>query len=407
MHGLKHRLMTGAWVTAERIRVYAWILIIFWGLAIIGLVATSSAGLDAWGRPLGTDFANVWSAGLMVLDGQALGVYDPPSHYLAQKNAFENSEVPYYGWHYPPFFLMIAAALALLPYGGAVVAWMAVTLPCYVMVLRRIQPGRLTLLAAIAFPGAIVNLLHGQNGFISAALMGLGLILLNRRPVLAGTMFGLLSYKPQFGLLIPLVLIATGRWKVFASACVTLCMLIAVSSAVFGLDIWQAFYANTQFTREVVLQAGAMGWEKQQSLFAAARAFGASLGWAYGLQGGLALVVVGCVFWLWRGRADVAVKSAGLVVGALLVTPYVMDYDMVMLALCIAWLTSHGLRSEFLDWEKTVLAAVWMVPLFARVVAHVAYVPLGLMVMMILFVVILRRAQFENHSGNVTGPQRV
>ncbi|MBL4615590.1 MAG: DUF2029 domain-containing protein, partial [Magnetovibrio sp.] len=222
-------LRAGDWVSTERIRVYAWILIVFWGIAIIGLVVTSADGLDAWGRPLGTDFANVWSAGVMALDGQALSVYDPSAHYTTQKIAFASPDVPYYGWHYPPFFLLIAAALAVLPYGGALVAWMALTLPCYVAVLRRIQPGRLTLLVAIAFPGAMVNLVHGQNGFLSAALMGAGLVLLDRRPVLAGGLLGLLSYKPQFGLLIPLVLIATARWRAFMAATVTVLVLVVLS----------------------------------------------------------------------------------------------------------------------------------------------------------------------------------
>ena len=143
-----------------------------------------------------------------------------------------------------------------------------------------------------------------------------------------------------------------------------------------------------------------MGWEKQQSLFAALRGLGAGLEVAYSLQTVLALAVLIGVVWLWRQRVAYALQAAGLVTGALLATPYVMDYDLVMLALVVAWLAMHGIEYGFLDWEKTTLAAVWAVPLFARVVGYVSYVPLGTLVMMWLFVVILRRAQHDLKAGN-------
>lgn len=398
-------LITGTWITIERIRAYAWIFVSFWVVVVVGLIATSSANLDFMGRPLGTDFANVWTAGVMALEGQPLGVYDPPLHHQMQIDTFANPDMDFYGWHYPPFFLMIAIALALLPYGTALLIWMVLTLPLYMTVLSRIVPGRLARLVILAFPGTLINLLHGQNGFLSAALLGAGLLCLDRRPVVAGVAFGLLSYKPQLGVLIPLVLIATARWKVFGVATLTVGVLLGASTALFGIDIWQAFYANTQFTREVVLEAGAMGWEKPQSVFAAVRAVGGSISLAYALQGALAVCVGIATIWMWRTQVDFSIKAAGLVTGALLVTPYVMDYDLVMLALSLAWFTAYGLKSGFLDWEKTALAAVWAVPLFSRVVAHTTYVPLGLLVMVGFFILILKRVHHENKNGAVIGSQ--
>ena len=74
------------------------------------------------------------------------------------------------------------------------------------------------LLLALAFPAVFVNIGHGHNGFLTAALIGAGLLMLDRRPILAGILFGLMAYKPQFGVLIPLVLAATGRWRAFLAA---------------------------------------------------------------------------------------------------------------------------------------------------------------------------------------------
>ena len=86
------------------------------------------------------------------------------------------------------------------------------------------------LLLALAFPAVYVNLAHGQNGFLSAALLGGSLLILDQRPKLAGVLIGLLAYKPQFGVLIPLVLIATGRWTVIAAAAATVLITCAAIS---------------------------------------------------------------------------------------------------------------------------------------------------------------------------------
>lgn len=395
-------LHTGDWITPRRIRAYSLILFVLWGLGVAAVLATAQGYLDWRGRPLGTDFANVWTAGALALDGRALEVYEPLAHYQAQQAAFGRADVPYYGWHYPPFFLLIAAVLALLPYGAALGVWMAATLPVYVAVMRALVSGRLALLAALAYPAVAVNLLHGQNGYLSTGLLGAGLWWLERRPWLAGVAFGLLTFKPQFGPLLPLVLAATGRWRAFASATATVAGLALVSTLVFGPDIWPAFVANTAFTRDQVLAQGAMGWEKLQSLFAALRAVGVPLHAAYAAQGILALGVAIATVWLWRRPTAFALKAAGVTAGALLLTPYALDYDLMLLALAIGWLVKLGLEEGFLPWEKTVLAVVWAAPLVSRLVAKGTLVPLGFLTTAALFVLILRAARTRAPRG-VTG----
>jgi len=94
----------------------------------------------------------------------------------------------------------------------------------------------LWLLLALAFPAVFVNLGHGHNGFLTAALIGAALVQLDRRPILAGLLFGCLAYKPQFGLLIPLVLAVSGRWRAFIAAAVTVAVLTLAVTLVFGAE---------------------------------------------------------------------------------------------------------------------------------------------------------------------------
>ena len=388
-------LRDGSWLTVERLRVYSLMLAIMPVLALLAWGFLSSNGLDPYGRPIGTDFSNVYAAGRMVLDGNAAGAYDPAQHFAAQQAVFNETEIPFYGWHYPPPFLGIAALLALTPYSLALFIWMGTTLPAYLLAIRKILPGNGVMLAAIAFPAVFVNLGHGQNGFLTAALLGGGLAILNPRPFIAGIMFGLLAYKPQFGIFIPLVLLATGRWTTIVGATLTVLSMFGAAWLGFGTGIYQAFLESTSFTREIILEAGSTGWEKIQSLFSAIRHWGGSVEFAYSLQLALAALLAIALFRLWRSEASFPLKAAGLATASLLATPYAMDYDLIALAPAIAFMIAHGRENGFIAWEKTGLAGIAISPLIARSVADITTIPLGFLAMVGLMMLVLRRAHCD------------
>jgi hypothetical protein len=249
------------------------------------------------------------------------------------------------------------------------------------------------LLLALAFPAVLIDIGHGQNGFLTAALIGGALVVLDRRPITAGILLGLLVYKPQYGLLLPLVLAVSGRWKCFGAAAATMALLTIATTLTFGVPVWHAFLVSTHFTRTVVLEQGNTGWYKIQSVFAWARMWGASIALAYALQG-LATVAVGAALAvLWRSAARFPLKAAGLCLATILATPYSFDYDMMVLAPAIAWLTADGLEFGFGSWEKTALAALWLVPLVARSTAEFSLIPLGVPAMLAMFVLVLRRGE--------------
>lgn len=395
MRAIWQDIRSGHWLTPGRLRSYALILVVAYAAAAALWIGLSDGLIDRNGKPLGTDFSNVYAAGTLAQAGDAAAAYDWARAHAAEKTVFNDPATPFYGWHYPPFFLIVAALLALLPYGGALALWMAATLPAYLLAIRSIVPQPPAMLVALAFPAVFVNLGHGQNGFLSAALLGGALVLLNPRPALAGVLIGLLAYKPQFGVLIPLVLLATGRWRVIAAAGATVLAASAATLALFGTQVWTAFAGSTALTRSIVLEAGDTGWEKIQSLFAALRLWGGGLDAAYAAQATLAVGVAAILVWLWRSEAAYELKAGALAVASLLATPYVLDYDLMLLAVALAFYARHGLARGFRPYEITLLALVWCAPLFARAVAQSAGIPLGFVAQFVLFALIVDRARHE------------
>jgi hypothetical protein len=392
-------LRSGRWLTPERARGYSLILLALCGLALAGWVAVSDGLIDRNGKPLGTDFSNVYAAGSLTLQGRPAQAYEPALQHAAEKTVFDGREVPFYGWHYPPFFFAVAVVVAAFPYAWGLAIWLIASLAAYLAVMRAILPRPETLLIAAAFPAVFINIGHGQNGFLTAALLGGALHLLDRRPWLAGVLIGLLAYKPQFGVLIPVALVAGGRWSTIGAALATVAALFAVSFLTLGGGVWHAFADSMTFTQTVVLEQGGTGWEKIQSVFSAVRMWGADVHTAYAAQIALLLMLAGSLFWLWRSDAAFELKASALATGSLLATPYVLDYDLVVLAVGIAFFARHGLRRGFRSFEISLLAMVWIAPLMSRAVAGIAGIPLGLLVLLAMCVFTLRRAVLDRQGS--------
>lgn len=303
--------------------------------------------LDAQSSPIANDFVNVYAAGRLTLAGMPAAAYDWPLHKAAEVQAVGHDFANYYGWHYPPTFLFVAAALALLPYLVAALVWLIATLVAYAAMLAGILGDRAGVFLALGFPAALWNVTAGQNGFLTTALIGGTLALLERQPALAGLCLGLLSYKPQFGLLFPLVLIADRRFLTLAVAAVVAAGLAALSWLSFGGASWDGFIHGLPLTSRVVLSEGGAGWDRLQSVFGFLRAHGASETAAWTVQVITALALAAGLIWLWRSRAAYDLKAAALAASALVATPYVYMYDLVALAVAVAFLLRHAFKQGF------------------------------------------------------------
>jgi len=347
--------------------------------------------LDGDGQPIANDFVNVWAAGRLALDGNPAAAYDWTLHKAAEVGAVGHDFPNYYGWHYPPPFLFVAAALATLPYLVAALVWLIVTLAAYAATLGGILGNRAGALLALGFPAALWNVTAGQNGFLTATLIGGTLGLLERHPALAGLCLGLLSYKPQFGLLFPIVLIADRRWLTIVVAALTVGALVMASWLAFGSASWEAFVHWMPITGRVVLGEGAADWSRLQSLFGLMRAHGADEMLAWTVQTVSALAVVAGIVALWCSPASYEIKAAGLAAGALLATPYIYIYDLVVLAVAVAFLLRLALRRGFSAVDVGALGAAGLLILsFPYVQTQV-----GLAAVIVVAVLVVQRAFAE------------
>ncbi len=288
--------------------------------------------------------------------------------------------------------MIIASVLAFFPYLAALGIWSVFGFTLYFTALKAIV-GKYEgwLLPVIGFPAIFVNVSHGHNGFLTAALFGWAFMLIEKRPVLSGILIGLLSYKPQFGMLIPLALLVGGYYRTFISAAVTVLFLCAFVTALYGIDIWPAFFESLELTRSIILEQGETGWFKIQSIFSFVMLWTGALSVAYSLQAILAAIVLGVVvvaFWYPNKIED---RASLIIIGSLLVTPYSLDYDLVALAPAIAFLAIRGLCEGFSDYEISVLLLVWFSPLLTRPLMMTTGIPLALIGMLLLFGIIAKR----------------
>ena len=314
---------------------------------------------DEKGLGIPTDFVNVWSAGRLVLDGHPALAYDWDIQKQVQVAVLGQSYDGNFAWHYPPPFLFVAAVLAHFPYAAAFVGWAAVSLVPYLAVMRAIVGRSFGLLLALAFPVVFTNTLVGQNGFLTASLIGGTLCLMPTRPVLSGICLGLLSYKPQYGLLFPLALIAASQWKVFFTAGTVAILMASLSWLAFGSESWQAFFHWMPMFSQAFLTEGRAPWGKMQSIFALVRYFGGTeqLAWVFQwiMSGAVAIVLA----LMWRSRSvSYPLKAASLAAGALLITPYLFLYDLMVLAIPVAFLVRIGLEQGFARYELPALGLV-------------------------------------------------
>jgi arabinofuranan 3-O-arabinosyltransferase len=343
---------------------------------------------DAAGLGIPTDFVNVWSAGRLALDGHPEQAWDWDIQKQVQVLVLGQSYPGNFAWHYPPPFLLVAMFLAQFPYGAAFIGWAAASFMPYLAMMRATVGRSFGLLLAACFPVLLNNATVGQNGFLTAALIGGTLYFLPMRPVLSGICLGLLTYKPQYGLLFPLVLIAASQWTVFVTAAIVAVLLAGVSWLAFGIESWQAFLHWMPMFSQAFLTEGRAPWWKLQSIFGLVRYLGGSeqLGWAF--QWTMTAAVAVTVVMIWRSRVRYTLKAASLAVGALLVTPYLFLYDMMVLAIPVGYLVRLGLAHGFRAYEVPALAlalALILVFLFTGL-------PLGLGATLIVGSLVLRRA---------------
>ena len=275
MERTRRVLRTGAWLTRERVRLVAAAVLIASAAGFLYWSSTAHGGIDLPGPAARHRLFQRLCRRHYVLDGNARAPFDLSLQYAREQQIFGRRRRSMAGTIRRIFFS--SPGRSLMPYGLALAVWQAVSLGLYLLAIRASSPsapgcgadrraGRSRLAFSRRVPGGADQFGHGQNGFLTAALFGRALAMLDRGPLLAGILFGLLVYKPQYGLMIPLVLVASGRWRCFAAAAATVALLSrhhlrlrpAGLAGILGLD---------PIHPQVALEQGDTGWYKIQSVF--------------------------------------------------------------------------------------------------------------------------------------------
>jgi alpha-1,2-mannosyltransferase len=389
------RLRRDARLAGRRLPIVSGALLAFEILTLLLFITVSHHWIGSLTQPTTTDFASFYAAGSLADAGHPALAYDLAAHRAAEEQATEPG-INYQYFYYPPVFLFICAALAKLPYLPAFIVFQALTLPLYLFVGRRTlnETSWTALLALLAFPAVFWNIGLGQNAFLTAALFGGGLLLIDRRPVLAGILFGALCYKPHFGLLIPVALAAGGRWRGFAAAGASATALILLSAAVFGGESWHAYLAAFAGS-STTYNSGYIDLAAFVTPYGAVRLIGGSAGLGYAIQAAASLFAVGLVAFVWRKNLSLPLRAATILAATLIAIPLALIYDDMLAVLAVAWLVRAGRAEGFLRWEKAILAAIFIAPLISRNLGMDTHIPIAIFATMALLGVIVVRARLE------------
>lgn len=370
-------------LSVREARTHAVILaIVMWSVAgAVWLLGTDYR--DANGKLKGTDFIHFYASGHILRTGPARDLIDVDAVYERQVALVPASAGDRFASHYPLHMYFVFAPLTLVPYLTAWGLWTALTALIYAGTLwlawrpwRHLVPGTAVVAAGAAFPPFFYLVLHGQSTpLVIAAFSGAAAALAAGRPVLAGLAFGLLFLKPQFGLMLAVVVLAGGEWLVLGglllAAAAQLLLLVAALGPQLVIDSF-ASLARLAALQQVLEPIPA----QVHSVAALTHLLPGRVDfpvWVL-LCGAIAVLTLR----VWR-RSDLpaAVRVGALAIASVLVNPHLVVYDAAVLAVPFlsigAWLSADPLRLRALGrrWWSMVylLYPMLLVPtaLFLRV----------------------------------------
>lgn len=344
---------------------------------------------DSTGLVVGRDFLNFWMYGRAAALADPQRFYDPLV-YARELSALLWPDYPEQNFSYPPTIMLIAAPFGRLPYMPALLAWTALGLAIFVAAARRHLADRRALIALTLSPAALFCLMSGQVSLVAAAMLVTIFAWLDRRPVAAGMLIGLLTLKPQLGLLFPVMLIAGGYWRAFLTAVLTALALALLTAALFGPQVWIDFVKIGMPAQSFVLVDPKLALEPFcPTIYMNLRGIGAGFALAMTVQLVVAAFAAAAVAWAFRYRRDASsdLKMALFLACSVCVTPYLLAYD--TLALCFAALTL--LERDRLDATGRRLAQlVYWLPLIQLGLGHI-HVPGPALIAPVFAVYLARR----------------
>jgi hypothetical protein len=391
----------GALWEPARLKLIAWFwVVIASAVYVADLLHQTQDGLsDGVSRAFGDDFVNYWSAAFLAAHGRAAEIYDFTAFHLFEQSV-SGPNIGFYHYSYPPLLLLLTLPLALIPYVPALGVWLVATWYGSYRALK-LTGDQSVLLLSLATPALFVNAVGGQNGALTAALLGGGLVLQGRRPIVAGILFGCLAYKPHLALLLPFALIAGRRWWTIGATGATAILLVAASALLFGPHRWIEYADNVAQLRAAILEDGTGVWHRMLSVFVFARRLGADVGTAYAMQAAFAAVAAFFVARSWWRDEPAHLRNAMMIVGTCLATPYLQDYDLVVSAFVVVWLKAAEERSRMpVQWIRAAMAVMLLLPLLAAPLAKLTGLALGPLFVVPVFALLVALARASSNGAS-------
>lgn len=356
--------------------------VLFWELSAVSwllflpYIMTAHGHLDWTRHALGRDFVNYWTAGHLTFTPHRIDIFTPDK-FLGWEHRLFDPRLPFHFWSYPPVTLFVVAPLALFPYIPGLIAWTLAGLAALIPAARTVfsQPEDRWLL--VAAPAVATNIGLGQNGAFTAALLLTGLGFWRERPRLAGVLLGLLIFKPQIALLLPVAVLAERRWSTMVAAAIVAGLFLALSIPAFGLDAWTAFFGPTLTAQGLMLSQGRGPFQwMMPSAFMAARVLGVRSDWAMAIQAPFSVLGVWLVWKAYRSDADNALKAAVLMTATFVASPQAFNYDLIPAAAAaiVLW------RRDQSALARALCLLLWALPVFmiAAQAVHIVIAPLVL-----------------------------
>ena len=313
------------------------------------------------------DFMVFHAAGRAVLAGKADIVYDTAALTHLQNTLYADRlpfELGFRPFLYPPLWLLAVLPFGWLPLSAAAATFLASSIAAASASMRASGLGWPAIAAILTGPAALWVIIGGQNTFLSLALLYGGLALIERRPVPAGVLLGLLAYKPQLFVLIPLALLCARAWRALATLIVTVVVFALATMVMLGPDLWVSFLesareaASPSAAAEMYDRVG----NHMVTLLAAAKTLGVANAAAATMQLAGSLLAAAAVGWVFFRYQPSHARTAVLVAVTMLVLPYTLNYDLLILMPAVALIFLYPPSTGYLPAERVLLFAVWLLP---------------------------------------------
>jgi alpha-1,2-mannosyltransferase len=323
----------------------------------------------------GVDYMVYWLATRAAMAGDFALLADPVAFTDQINTHFHtwlSAPLPLFAWMYPPHFLLIVLPFAVLPFALSYAAFQMTSFAAAVAAGSYFWAGdarrRAVWLVGLALaPATSINAIAGQNALLTVALLLGGVGLLGRRDLVAGAILGLLSYKPQFAMMVPLALLAARNWRALAGAALSALSAVALSAATFGFAPWWDWLGHT-------VPGGLMGgaadpaWSQTGrlwglSVWAWATVLGAPAWLANAAQVAAVILAAACTWIAFRGQLGRDRRMAVLLTATLIAAPHCSSYDLVLLAAAVLLLYRASLDGIMIIPSLSLLVLPWCAPL--------------------------------------------